>query len=343
MAVPTDHKAESPMRALLSLFLTLVFLAATPAGAACYGMNLYDLMPAADRDRLTAAAERVPFPSGNAWTATRGDRRITVVGTYHLDDPRHAATRDAIAPLIRTASALLVEAGPEEERQLIERMAQDPSAMMITEGPSLIERLPPATWERLKAAFAARGIPGFMGAKFQPWYATMILAVPPCAMTEMIDPKGLDGMLIDVAQASGVPVRALEPYDTVLTLFDLFSDQDQLAMIDQTLAMEDSITDFSVTLADAYFDGQSRLTWEMMREQSYRMPGYTREQVDAEMAVMEDVLMVRRNRAWIPVIEKAAEAGPLVVAFGALHLSGQDGVLNLLQGNGWTLAPLALP
>jgi uncharacterized protein YbaP (TraB family) len=43
------------------------------------------------------------------------------------------------------------------------------------------------------------------------------------------------------------------------------------------------------------------------------------------------------------VIEEAASAGPLVVAFGALHLSGEDGVLNLLAKSGWTIEPLALP
>ena len=39
--------------------------------------------------------------------------------------------------------------------------------------------------------------------------------------------------------------------------------------------------------------------------------------------------------------------GPLVVvAFGALHLSGEDGVLNLLAQNGWAITagmPMVLP
>jgi uncharacterized protein YbaP (TraB family) len=48
----------------------------------------------------------------------------------------------------------------------------------------------------------------------------------------------------------------------------------------------------------------------------------------------------RRNRAWVPVISAAATKGPLVVAFGALHLSGSEGVLNLLVQDGWAVAPL---
>ena len=49
--------------------------------------------------------------------------------------------------------------------------------------------------------------------------------------------------------------------------------------------------------------------------------------------------MTRRNRAWLPVIEAQAAKGQLVVAFGALHLPGETGVLNLLAQNGWKISP----
>lgn len=318
-------------------------LAAPQAGAECHGLNLLDLMPAAEREAITAIADAQPFPSGNFWLAERQGDRITVIGTYHLDDPRHAAIVDRFAPEIAAADLLLVEAGPEEERALQQHVGRDPSVMVITDGPALNQILSSETWDRLAEAARARGVPPFMAAKFRPWYVTVLLAVPPCAMEAMADPNGLDARLIDRAAASGIPVRALEPYDTVFTIFGTMSEADQIAMIEQTLAMEDSITDFSETLADAYFDGDSRLMWELMRHMSYDAPGYTRAQVDAEMAVLEEVLMNSRNRAWIPVIEEAAAQGPVVAAFGALHLSGGEGVLNLLQRNGWTVTPLTGP
>jgi uncharacterized protein YbaP (TraB family) len=61
-----------------------------------------------------------------------------------------------------------------------------------------------------------------------------------------------------------------------------------------------------------------------MRLISYDMPGYTRDQVDAEFARMEQILIAAsRNRAWIPVLTGAAQEGPVFAAFGALHLSGE--------------------
>ncbi|WP_395543342.1 TraB/GumN family protein [Neotabrizicola sp. sgz301269] len=330
-------QALAPLAFLVGLALPLAPVAAS---AECKGRDLIATMAPEERARITALADEQPYANGNLWSARRGAESLVLVGTYHLDDPRHQATLTVLSPYLEKASALLVEAGPDEEKALMDHVAKDPSAMFITDGPTLLESLPAETWNRLSRAMAERGVPGFMASKFQPWYATVVLAIPPCAVADMIDPKGLDGLLIDAAQTEGVPVKALEPYDTVLKLFGGLTEADQIAMIEQTLATEDQAEDFAATLVEAYFRGESRLMWEMMRDLSYGQPGMTREQVDSDFALMEKLLMDDRNRAWIPVIDAAAAEGPLVVAFGALHLPGRNGVLNLLAQDGWTISPL---
>jgi uncharacterized protein YbaP (TraB family) len=327
---------------LLSLFALTLTLLASPLRAQCNGENLFSTMGPDRLAAITAAADAVPFPRGNHWRATRGDEVITIIGTYHFDDPRHAETLDAITPALTAATTVLVEAGPEEEKALLDLMARDPGKMMIMDGPTLLERLPGPTWEKLSAALSARGVPGFMAAKLQPWYVAVMLSIPPCAMAQMADPKGLDGMVIDSALAAGVPVQALEPFDTIFKLFGAMSEADVIAMIDSTLAVEDRSEDYFVTLADSYFAGTSRMIWEYMRDESRNLPGYTPERIDTEFARMEELLMAARNRAWIPVLTEAAAKGPVFAAFGALHLSGKDGVLNLLQSEGYTLEELPL-
>ncbi|MCU0904714.1 MAG: TraB/GumN family protein [Tabrizicola sp.] len=309
----------------------------------CAGQNILATMDPAKRAEVVAAAEAVPFASGNFWRATRGDEVITIAGTYHFDDPRHFPTIEALAPLISSATTVLVEGGPEEEAALMDRLANDPSALVITEGPLLNAMLPPDVWASLSEAMEARGIPSFMTAKFQPWYVLTMLSIPPCAMLQMTEePKGLDGLVIDTALAAGVPVRGLEPYDTLFKIFDQLSPEDLTELLVSTLAIEPQSEDHFTTLVDSYFAGESRQAWELMRFVSYEMPGYTREEVDAEFARMEEILSSSRNRAWIPVLTQAAAEGPVFSAFGALHLSGKDGVLNLLQEEGFTLEELPL-
>lgn len=323
--------------------LALVALSALPAQAGCVGQNLFDTLPAGEQAALQAAAASVPFGSGNFWTATRSGATVHLAGTYHLDDPRHDGLMERLTPAIDAAAIVLVEAGPDEEAALQDRLARDPSVIFITEGPTLLEQMAPDDWQRVASAMEARQVPAFMAAKFQPWYLTLLLSIPPCALADMVQPRGLDHRVMEAADAAGVPVRALEPYDTLFSVFGAMSGLDQIDMILTSLAMEPRAEDFGVTLADLYFRGENRLIWELMRAEALKLPGYTAERVEAEFALMEEALMDGRNRAWIPVIEAAAAEGPVLAAFGALHLPGEEGVLNLLARNGWTIAPWTSP
>ncbi|NEX47502.1 TraB/GumN family protein [Pseudotabrizicola algicola] len=332
----------------MRILLILLGLLASPLGFAhaatpsCNGTNLFSQMDAADRARLEQQAAAQPFHQGNYWRATKDGQQVTLVGTYHLSDPRHDKVMETVTPLLDGATTLLVEAGPEEEAALVSAVAQDPTLFVMpdTTLPTLME---PEDWAVLSEAMTRRGIPGFMAAKFQPWYITVLLAVPPCMMAEVQaqDRSGLDHRIIDAAKARGIPVQGLEAYDTIFNLFDSFSREDQISMLRASLAIEDQAEDYIATLADSYFAGESRLIWELMRDLSLQMPGYTPEQIEADMAKMEQALLVTRNQGWIPVIEAAAAQGPVVVAFGALHLPGDFGIPRLLEQQGWTLTPLA--
>lgn len=328
------------MRRLLPLAFAFALLCG-PAVAACDGENLVEALPQAQRAELEAAVAAQPFPEGNFWRATRGGQVLHLIGTYHLDDPRHAATLAAVAPRIEAATVLLVEAGPEEEAALQAAMAENP-ALLISDGATLPELLSEPEWRTLAEAMRARGIPPFVAAKFQPWYVSMMLGIPACAMQGIGAQNGLDRQLMRAAGAAGVPVRALEPFDTVFTLFEHLTEEEQLSMLRSSLPLEARGADYAVTLADAYFAGESRQVWELMRITSHDLPGYTAESADAEFARMEEAVIFERNRDWLPVIEAALAEGPVVAAFGALHLPGRDGILSLLEREGFTLEALPL-
>ena len=321
----------------------LLALGNLSAQANCGGTNLLAAMAPDDLAALRAAVDAQPHAKGNFWRATRGASTIYLAGTYHLDDPRHDATAEKLAPLIDTAAVVLVEAGPAEQRKLQAADAQDPALMFLTDGPTLPEMLGEADWQALSAAMRARDIPAFLAAKMQPWLVAALLSIPPCARNYLQHkPEGLDTRVIDLARASGVPVRALEPFDAVFTIFDAMGLERQLDIIRTTVAMDGNAEDQSATMADLYFDQDARAIWELGKLMSYALPDHYRSAVDAEFAAMEEVLIHRRNRAWIPVMLGALDQGPVFAAFGALHLSGKDGVLALLEREGFTLERLDL-
>lgn len=324
--------------------LAALILPAPPARAVtgCEGQDMIAALPDTDRAALEAAARAVPYPQGNLWRATRDGMTVTLLGTYHLDDPRHAATMAAIGPDLDAATRLLVEAGPEEEAQLMQTVGRDTSLILLPDGQSLMDMLPPDDWATLAAAMSARGMPGFMAARFRPWYVSVLLSVPACALPAAAENNGLDKQLVAGAQERGLPVQALEPFDTAFRIFETMPMEAQLGMIRSSLALESQAEDQMATLAAAYFRQDSRIIWEFLRRVTLALPGMTPETVEAEFAAMEEALMNARNRAWIPVIEAAASEGPVFAAFGALHLSGDQGVLNLLDLAGWRLERLPL-
>lgn len=330
----------------LILGLALWLAGSIAAQAECVGRDLFDDLPPDTRAQIEAEAARVPYGYGTTWEATKGEARLLLIGTYHFTDPRHAGTIARLAPRIAAAGALLVEAGPEEEAQLKQRLADDPTLMVDPSGPTLPERLDDEEWTALSGAMAERGIPAVFASRLRPWYVAVTLGASPCILGQLqaggADGAGMDHLLIAEAEGAGVRIAALEPYDTVFALFEDMTPGEELDMIRSALTAAERADDFTTTTAEAFFDGRVWELWEFSRHDAYANSGLTRAEVDRQAELAQERLMDQRNRSWIAPLTEAAEAAALggkeaVAAFGALHLPGENGVLRLLERNGWTI------
>lgn len=320
----------------------LAALALSPAAAAadCAGTSLLDRLDGNQRARLEAAVAAVPYPEGLVWEATRGEDRVVLVGTMHIWDARLAAVHARALPQLESADLALFEMTAAEQGQLMQALALDPSLTVITTGPTLPELLDAATWETLAAAAREHGIPPFMAAKMQPWFLATTLSMPACAMQAMTEGRlGLDFMLMEAAGEAGVPIAALEPWDTLFGLFEAASLDDQIDLLRLSLVAPDLHDEMFVAMLDGYFAGRVAEVWELNRIALDFMPEL--EDGAAFMDETEAALLTGRNRDWIPVIEAAAaEHGDVFVGAGAAHLPGDGGVLRLLEQNGWALRRL---
>lgn len=324
--------------------------AGAAAAVECTGTNLIEAMPEAGRARIEAAVADVPFHSGILWRATKGNQLITLAGTYHFGDPRHQRMLDRLDEPLAEAAALYVEAGPEEEARLTRALTEDPGLMVNPDGPTLPERLDEDDWKILSTAMAERGSPAMITAKLRPWYVAMMLGVSPCmlqAAAEGGDTGGLDHLLIARAEAIYLPIRALEPWNTVFRLFSDLTPEQEVEMIRAALPAAAYADDYAVTLTDAYFDEDVWAIWEFGRFDAYDNSGLDREAVDEQLRFAQARLMDARNQSWVaPLLtgaqQAAAQGKGIVAGFGALHLPGEQGVLRLLEKDGWTIERLDL-
>ncbi len=327
---------------MIRLFLFIAALLGPVAAAAqCGGPSFLDQMSDSDRAELAQMGAATPYGSGLMWEATRDGKRLTLIGTMHLPDPRHSTLVDRAASVWDTADLLLVEATSEDQAAMQSYMASDPAIMVITDGPTLPERLDANVWDAIAQAAADRNVPSFMAAKMQPWFLTMTLSVPPCAMAALASAQtGLDGLLMEEALTRGVPVASLEPWQSMFSLLSGGTFEEQIAALEMSLIDVPTHEAITVALKDLYFAETTAQVWHITQFTRDLIPDMDDATFDAQLAELEQALLVDRNAGWIPVINDATASNDHVVAaFGAAHLIKDTGVLALLEAEGWTITP----
>ncbi len=310
---------------------------ASQAQTVCAGHDLIAGLDGADSAALDSAVAAAPYASGNHWRATKADSTLDIIGTFHLFDPRMSAHMATLVPVLRDADAVYLEATDAEIEQLQKAISTRPE-LMFTQGATLPERLSEDEWRALAAEMDARGIPAFLASKFQPWYVSVILAMPPCAMSAMTaGSNGMDQLVLKAAKGMGIPAYPLEPYDTVFQIFGAIKPEDQLDMIRMALPQALLAEDMLATVTESYFREEHRQIWEFSRQAAIRQAGDNGAKITAEFAVMEELLVTSRNRRWVELILREAPGKSLVIAVGAGHLAGEAGVLRLLESAGYRL------
>lgn len=130
--------------------------------------------------------------------------------------------------------------------------------------------------------------------------------------------------LIKLAKTNGKSVNGLETIEDQLALFDGIPYDQQLEWLVETVTeMEDNKALLAQLIA-AYKNQDVKALHELILEQE-------------EMEEFAEVLLDQRNEKWIPVMAKAMGESTNVFAFGAGHLGGEKGVLNLLKKAGYKM------
>ncbi|MEO3415350.1 TraB/GumN family protein [Roseovarius sp. CAU 1744] len=321
---------------VLALGLCLFLPAA--AIAECGGSDLIQDLSDTERASLDARVAATPYPDGLMWRATRGDTTLTLFGTYHFEHARTAAHLAALKPLLDAADAIYLEVSNGDQDRLQRDLADDPSIMFITRGPTLPDLLGEEDWQRLTEEMRARSIPVFMAAKFKPFWAAMMLGIGPCeARSSLTSDNGIDTQIGNYASEIGNDSRSLEDFRQLLTLFDSFPQEEQLDMIRLMFSWSGDADDLAYTLRQRYLAQEVALIWEFSRLISLKYGGPTAE---ADFDLFERQLLIKRNTGWLDVLMHEATGQNVFLAVGAAHLPGEYGLLNLLEKQGFDITRL---
>jgi uncharacterized protein YbaP (TraB family) len=162
----------------------------------------------------------------------------------------------------------------------------------------------------------------------------MLQTVKPMMLNSMLIPKLMDcpiqsfeAELVKVAKEQKEEIKGLETIEYQLKMFDLIPYEDQAKELAKSA--KDNLAKSKADLA--------KLVELYNQEKITGMLALMNEDQDNVMIKYQDQMFDTRNKNWIPEISKYAKEKSTFFGVGAGHLPGENGVINLLRKEGYTV------
>jgi uncharacterized protein YbaP (TraB family) len=318
------------MRALLAG--SLLFLAGE-GHAACAGRDLYaDLKvknPAAFAS-VEAAANAVPNSKGLLWKIEGASAEASYLfGTIHITDTRVVTLAPEVDKAFAQSRRLAVEIETLNDPAIMADMAKEAVAQ---EGGTLAG-FPEEARADLNRAAHSRGIPSEALNHFRQWFLLMMFALPACEMQVAANPANtLDGSLIERAKAQGREVIGLETPDEQISLFKNVDPGLLTRNLVITARYDHLSADMFESMIKAYLDRDiARI--EPLTKPAANLTDAEYQDSQAFTRVLTDKRNETMTQRALPHLRK----GGVFIAVGALHLPGENGLVELFRKSGLTL------
>ena len=270
------------------------------------------------------APSDVPPPSPLIYEIAGADGKTEgwLFGTIHALPDGTVWETPGIARAIKEADVLVVEVADLDDRAAAWALFSARAA--APQGGDVLERVP-ASLRPALAGLADEGRVDLDGLRTtDTWAAALILA----AGVRFGNPdNGVDRVLLD--RFDGRRVVELEGMAPQLDLFDALPEREQRDMLAAVVNDYQRWSDDPGHLVRAWLAGNIEQAIDPRQSALLGDPE------------LREILLVDRNRDWAPTIDALLVERPLVlVAVGAGHVPGPDGLAALLAGRGYTLRPL---
>lgn len=272
-----------------------------------------------------ASAETHPFGQGLLWRIEKpGVQPSHVFGTMHSAEREVVALPSAVEQALAKANSLALEIVMTGEVQTA--LGQ---AMLLFDGRTLRDIAGPGLTRRVAATGARYGMAPEQVQLLKPWALMLLFSIPPSEfMRQSAGRVPLDQLLQQMAQSRQIPRYSLESVDEQIAALAALPEADQLALLDDTIALNPAIEELFDTMRKLYLSGDLA-GLHGLKDQ------LTKDTEPRVRKAYDERLIHSRNRRMVERMAPRLAEGRAFVAVGALHLSGRRGILNLLSDQGY--------
>lgn len=258
-----------------------------------------------------------------AWRVTGEDTgELLLLGSVHYLRQEDYPLPSNIDELYQQADTLVMELDLDDLDTLsVENLFVE--AGTLPPGSSLQTVLTPAVYELAETRSAEFGLDLAFATRLEPWLVAITLMDLGMNALGFNASRGLEQHLLRRATSDGKQVLGLETLEDQIHVFDQLSIKEQEALLLQTLNEIDSADDAMDELLNAWRDGRVNTLANELTANFEDFP------------ILYRHLVIDRNERWLNPLRQLLETGErYLVVVGALHLVGDDSVIELLQHQG---------
>jgi len=253
--------------------------------------------------------------------STAGNSSSYIFGTIHVSDPRITNLPKPVERALNNSSTFVMEALPTpEEALLLSQM------MFYADGTTLKDYLDDELFHRTAKVLSAYQLPIEAVVVMRPWAAFLIMNYP--ADNSM----PLDLKLFEIAMGQGAKTAGLETLREQGAVFSEMALQDQLRLLLDTVCNYTMVTQGIEKMKQFYLARDLNGLLAASAQHPYADERLYKE--------LNKRLLTDRNKIMIDRMQPYLQKGDAFIAVGALHLPGDDGIMENLNQQGYKITAI---
>jgi uncharacterized protein YbaP (TraB family) len=259
---------------------------------------------------LAARAEAEPARGPFLWEVEGPRGPVHLFGTIHMGVSLRELN-PVVTERLDASSTVVGEADPSEA------FSADMLALAVLPAEESLESMLGAEHWKLLVEFVGGQIPEPLLTRYRPWFAVSLML----ARGQEVTATPLDLELLDRAEQLGKKLEYLEEITYQAKLLDQAITAENLS---ELLGGQEELLEQLAASLESYRAGDHESFEELM----------LRERAKPANRKQFELLFDRRNREWLPVIERYLQRGHVFIAVGAGHLLTEGGLVAQLRARG---------
>jgi uncharacterized protein YbaP (TraB family) len=282
------------------------------------------LVPALLGGMARAASTAAPLPDAEPamWMVKDKDTTIYLFGTFHALDGKRDWFNDEVKAAFDASQDVVLEIitpdNPLDMLPALKRYAFTPPG-----APTLTSKLSPKGRTLLAANLAKHKMSPAALDRYKPFFAAVTLTTLQFGTMGMGADHGAEAVIKQAVKASGKRLGSVETVDQQFAMLDALPEQEQLRLLEGTLADDGSAKSEIAAMLDAWQRGDAKAVAAAIQKSDRDSPAFYK------------IMFTDRNQRWRQwVDQRRQQPGTVFMAVGAGHLAGDQSLVSLLKDEG---------